>query len=648
MSGLLLPYIVPQYFDDNGAPLAGGKIYFYETGASTVPKTIYADRDLTVPLTNPYVLDAGGRMISATGSVGIYLAPGEYREVACDANDVPIWTKDHVAGASVPTSYVTNIAALKALDISNMSSGALVYVEGYATYGDGADGYFYYNSSSSATNNNGTVVQPTYGSGRWLRMFNGAVNVKWFGAKGDDTQNDTAYFTAAQACGAPTFVPNGRYKLSSDPMCESQPVIFDDFAIIHPYTAMNLTPVIDDMNQHFDITNAVPVFSRVTPTGYKTTAYPPIIYPEWFGIIPNSTDCAAAINAAIASAATWGGTVNLSAVYNIASSITLKTAANVVGIGGAVITQSAAGFVPISDGVAAITNVNIKDITILMYAGSTDLAMSLTGGPTNVVVDNVVSANGLSVSSPIRCSFRNNSFGALTVSGGSGDVWSDNTFTTANFVNGSNRRISKNVFTTVALTAQNYSFFSDNRLTTLTTSSLNNCVISSNCGITVTDSNSTVNFTDNIFGAVSLTSTVGTFTGNIFGAVALTSTVGTFTGNKVASLSQTTCTMVTKSNQPDTVNDDYVYELTGNLTQAGNSTVAIPYPSGLTNVTTRLICALWYDTTSHQAIPINYTQGGGGNTLNIRLDAGDNMTIFNGFALPNPATYYVALQKRTI
>ena len=49
-----------QYFDDAGDPLISGKIYFYETGTTTLKNT-YADVNLTIPNTNPVILTAAGR-----------------------------------------------------------------------------------------------------------------------------------------------------------------------------------------------------------------------------------------------------------------------------------------------------------------------------------------------------------------------------------------------------------------------------------------------------------------------------------------------------------------------------------------------------------------------------------------------------------
>lgn len=49
-----------QLLDNNGDPLAGGYVYFYEPGTTTAKDT-YSDKDLTTANTNPVVLDAYGR-----------------------------------------------------------------------------------------------------------------------------------------------------------------------------------------------------------------------------------------------------------------------------------------------------------------------------------------------------------------------------------------------------------------------------------------------------------------------------------------------------------------------------------------------------------------------------------------------------------
>lgn len=48
-----------QFFTLQGKPLSGGKLYFYETEATT-PKTTYVDDGLSKPNSNPVILDAAG------------------------------------------------------------------------------------------------------------------------------------------------------------------------------------------------------------------------------------------------------------------------------------------------------------------------------------------------------------------------------------------------------------------------------------------------------------------------------------------------------------------------------------------------------------------------------------------------------------
>lgn len=86
-------------FDDNGDPLAGGKVYTYLAGTTT-PQATYSDSDGTTPNTNPVVLDADGAAV-------IYLADSSYKIVVKDSADVTLYTLDDVepaAGIDVTSS----------------------------------------------------------------------------------------------------------------------------------------------------------------------------------------------------------------------------------------------------------------------------------------------------------------------------------------------------------------------------------------------------------------------------------------------------------------------------------------------------------------------------------------------------------------
>jgi len=112
-----------------------------------------------------------------------------------------------------------NVAALKALTVSGIADGQLYITRGYYSDNDGGQGTYIYDSASAATDNGGTVIAPTAGAGRFLLQYSGELNVKQFGAKGDQTNDDTQAFSNALnvfAGGGIIFVPQGKYKLTDE------------------------------------------------------------------------------------------------------------------------------------------------------------------------------------------------------------------------------------------------------------------------------------------------------------------------------------------------------------------------------------------------------------------------------------------------
>ncbi|MHC3123223.1 hypothetical protein [Acinetobacter sp. GN11] len=78
----LMTNVTAQFVDDYGKPVAGGKVWTYESG-TTNPKTTYADPDGTSANTNPVILDEAGR-------ANIYLEDGAYRVRVLSADNVLI------------------------------------------------------------------------------------------------------------------------------------------------------------------------------------------------------------------------------------------------------------------------------------------------------------------------------------------------------------------------------------------------------------------------------------------------------------------------------------------------------------------------------------------------------------------------------
>ncbi len=85
------PLVSPKarYFDANGDPLSGGKLYSYEAGTSTLLAT-YTTRAGSVANANPIILDANGE-------ANVWMTPGvDYKFALYNSADVLQWTVDNV------------------------------------------------------------------------------------------------------------------------------------------------------------------------------------------------------------------------------------------------------------------------------------------------------------------------------------------------------------------------------------------------------------------------------------------------------------------------------------------------------------------------------------------------------------------------
>jgi len=93
------PVIRQRFFDSNGDPLAGGKLYTYKAGTST-PLATYVDDTGSTPNTNPVILDSNGE-------ANVWLNTSSvYKFILKDSDDVTQWSVDDVtiSGSSSVTS----------------------------------------------------------------------------------------------------------------------------------------------------------------------------------------------------------------------------------------------------------------------------------------------------------------------------------------------------------------------------------------------------------------------------------------------------------------------------------------------------------------------------------------------------------------
>lgn len=99
-----------KFTDDLGLPLIGGQVFTYDAGTST-PKDSYSDQLLTIPNTNPIILDDAG-------SCDLYLK-GVYRLRVLDVNGVLMDERDNVSQADGQfDSVLANTVAIGELQTS--------------------------------------------------------------------------------------------------------------------------------------------------------------------------------------------------------------------------------------------------------------------------------------------------------------------------------------------------------------------------------------------------------------------------------------------------------------------------------------------------------------------------------------------------
>lgn len=158
---VLMPVVRQRFFDADGNPMVGGRLYTYAAGTTT-PQATYSDYSGGSANTNPIILDADGY-------ADVWLGGLSYKFVLKDADDVIQWTVDNVSidtstiDATIYTHGVVDVAALKAIASADRSEALTIFVESLNTF-------FYFDPSSSATGDDITIVAPTSGTGRWIRV----------------------------------------------------------------------------------------------------------------------------------------------------------------------------------------------------------------------------------------------------------------------------------------------------------------------------------------------------------------------------------------------------------------------------------------------------------------------------------------------
>lgn len=193
--------------ETNGDIITTATVTVYLANTGTVA-TLYQDDEIAT-YSNPFTVLDGN--YDTNGAIFFKANNGAYDiKIVNGANTT--WLYD-VSLYDIESSveFYSNIAALRA--ITAIPSLTYATIKGYTTDGDGGGGDFYWDSSSTATDNGGTIIKATaITTGRWVRLYSGAVSFKWFGAKVDGITDDSianqATVDALSANGGGTIRPS--------------------------------------------------------------------------------------------------------------------------------------------------------------------------------------------------------------------------------------------------------------------------------------------------------------------------------------------------------------------------------------------------------------------------------------------------------
>lgn len=203
-----------QYFDGNGNPLIGGFLRFLVSGSNNTNKTTHSDVSKTLPNTNPVLLDGEGRCPDVFGD-------GAYNVISYDSNMQQIQQFDPILATFTATvEAYANIAALRAITaVPNITDAT---IRGYYDDGDGGanpNGYYWHLTSTDTDDGLSTFKAPAITTGRWKAKFSGDISIRFAGAKGDDSTDDTAAIQATidyvnSIGGGVVYIPIGLYDIS--------------------------------------------------------------------------------------------------------------------------------------------------------------------------------------------------------------------------------------------------------------------------------------------------------------------------------------------------------------------------------------------------------------------------------------------------
>ena len=224
---VLSPLPKMQFFDANGDPLVGGKLYTYAAGTTT-PLATYTSSSGAVSNTNPVILDS-------RGEANVWLALTSYKFKLTTATDVEIWTVDNVtSGETFGTSqWLTSVAGTNTITATLSSANFVAYDAGQTFSFKAANA----NTGAVTLNINSLGAKPVTKTGAVALAANDILAGQTVTVVYDGTRFQLTNFVDWQAPGVIGFTtPNDAYfgtidvssGITTGTLTASGPVVFSN------------------------------------------------------------------------------------------------------------------------------------------------------------------------------------------------------------------------------------------------------------------------------------------------------------------------------------------------------------------------------------------------------------------------------------
>ena len=123
-----MPFIVSQWFDNNGHPCSGCKLYTYAAGTTT-PLGTFADALGSTPNANPVVLDSFGR-------ANVFLSSSSYKFVLKTGGGTQFWSIDNITASNLSLLASNNTwTGTNTFNASTIFNGSAIFNVGLTSSG---------------------------------------------------------------------------------------------------------------------------------------------------------------------------------------------------------------------------------------------------------------------------------------------------------------------------------------------------------------------------------------------------------------------------------------------------------------------------------------------------------------------------------